>query len=452
MTSLETVMKPINRPVTVLVFALVTACSASSPMDHGSPATHFEASATQWPVPARGTSFGFAELGAPYWAVIDIDGDGKSDLVYTEDSDSNGVWGGDGAAYWKVFKNTGSGFSPSATQWSVPMRGVSGGFAKVSGQYWALTDIDGDGKPDLVYTEDGDSNGVWGGDGAAYWKVFKNTGTGFSSSATRWSVPVRGNSFGFSQVSAMYWALTDLDGDGKPDLVYTDDSDSSGVWGGDGAAYWKVFKNTGSGFSSSATRWSVPVRGNSSGFLQVSALYWALTDLDGDGKLDLVYTDDLDSNGVWGGDAAAYWKVFKNTGSGFSSSVTKWSVPVRGNSFGFAHANSQYWTVTDFDGDGKPDLVSSGDIDSNGVWGGNGSAYWNVFSNTDTGFSPEASRWGVPARGTSTGFDQVRAEYWGVLDLEGNGTPDLVYTDDGDSNGVWGGDGNAYWKIFRGAR
>jgi hypothetical protein len=33
----------------------------------------------------------------------------------------------------------------------------------------------------------------------------------------------------------------DLDGDGKPELVYTDETDSNGVWGGDSAAYWKIF-------------------------------------------------------------------------------------------------------------------------------------------------------------------------------------------------------------------
>src|SRR5262245_39339996 len=67
----------------------------------------------------------------------------------------------------------------------------------------------------------------------------------FSATATEWSVPVRGSMYGFDaaalQVSPWAWSTFDLNGDRKPDLVQTMDPATTNVWGGDAAAYWKVF-------------------------------------------------------------------------------------------------------------------------------------------------------------------------------------------------------------------
>jgi len=382
---------------------------------------------------------------------MDLNGDSKPDLIYTDEQDSNGVWGGDGAAYWKVFLNTGAGFATSAVKWSVPARGVQTGFQTVAGAYWATMDLDGDDKPDLVYTNEVDSKGVWGGDAAAHWKVYLNTGSGFASKATSWSVPARGVQNGFESVAGKYWATMDLDGDGKPDLVYTNEADSQGVWGGDGAAYWKVFLNTGSGFASTATHWAVPARGTANGFASIAdGSFWTTMDLDGDDKPDLVYTAEQDSNGVWGGDGAAYWKVFLNTGSGFAAKASSWSIPARGVTSGFETASGSYWATTDLDGDGKVDLVYTNEADSKGVWGGDGAAYWRVFLNTGSGFAPKAAHWSIPARGVQGGFQTVAGDHWATTDLDGDGKADLVYTNEVDSNGVWGGDSAAHWKLYLG--
>ena len=116
---------------------------------------------------------------------------------------------------------------------------------------------------------------------------------------------------GFQTTAALAWTTTDLDGDGKADLVQTEPPDGSGVWGGDAVAYGKIYKNIGSGFASAPTQWSVPMLGLAQGFQTTTAIAWITMDLDGDGKADLVQTEPTDGSGVWGGDAAGYWKVFR---------------------------------------------------------------------------------------------------------------------------------------------
>ncbi|NOU29045.1 MAG: hypothetical protein HOO96_14180, partial [Polyangiaceae bacterium] len=87
---------------------------------------------------------------------------------------------------------------------------------------------------------------VWGGDGAAYWKVYKNTGTGFATTATQWTLPALGTTEGYDQIAGYdgntEWVTLDIDGDGKIDLVNTATLADGKVWGGDGAAYWKVHR------------------------------------------------------------------------------------------------------------------------------------------------------------------------------------------------------------------
>ena len=64
------------------------------------PGTHFAATSTAWtlPVGAPG-SYGFDEIANSYWSTMDLDGDGKPDLVVTNGaSESN--------RRWLLYKNT----------------------------------------------------------------------------------------------------------------------------------------------------------------------------------------------------------------------------------------------------------------------------------------------------------------------------------------------------------
>ena len=430
-------------------------------------ATRFLQTATHWAVPIRGVGIGYNQTDyyvGPYWRTQDLNGDGQPDLINTYDPTANTVWGGDGAAYWKVYFGTRSGFAQTASQWAVPSRGVSVGYIQTDlyiGPYWRTLDLNGDGRPDLIDTYDSAAGTVWGGDGTAYWKVYLNSGTGFSRTAIEWPVPSRGLNVGYHQIDlyvSPYWRTQDLNGDGRPDLISTYDSAANTVWGGDTAAYWKVYLNSGTGFSQTATNWPVPRRGASDGYYtnsNANGPYWNTNyDLNGDGRLDLVDTYDSAASTVWGGDVKAYWKVYLNSGTGFSQTVTKWSVPSLGVSMGYGQPDyyvGPYWRTQDLSGDGLPDLINTYDSAANTVWGGDGAAYWQVYLGTRTGFSPTASHWPIPSRGMSAGYSQVdffAGPYWRTLDLNGDHWPDLVNTYDPAMNTVWGGDGAAYWQVY----
>jgi hypothetical protein len=297
---------------------------------------------------------------------------------------------------------------------------------------WSMQDIDGDGKPDLVVTSQG--NGTYadcfGVGSAPYWKVYLNTGSGFSSSATLWAVPAGGlinsssHNFGFNGVSGVgsvvnnsqNWTLMDLDGDSKSDLIVTSQGNGTydDCFGVSSAAYWKVYTNSGSGFNTTPVLWALPAGGylNSSahnfGFRFIAgapayennSLGWTTMDLDGDQKADLIVTSQGDgtyANG-FGVGASQYWKVYTNSGSGFNVSAVLWSLPAGGyinssaHNFGFnaigrglaSENNSQSWSTTDMDGNGTPDLVVT--EQGNGTYadcfGVGSAAYWKVYMNS----------------------------------------------------------------------
>lgn len=283
--------------------------------------------AMNWPVPKSGLDDGFYDATASnnyrYWRVLDINGDGKPDLVHTADTTKlQQVWDAAGSPYWKVYLNTGVGFGPPMN-WLLPQNGVTPGFYGTdvnTGSYnWNTFDIDADGMPDLVQTADlTKGQQVWDAAGAPYWKVFPNTGKGFGT-PSNWSVPMSGLSSGFysptANSSTQYWSTIDITGDGKPDLVQTADSTKSQqAWDATGSPYWKIFPNTGKGFGA-VVNWMLPTSGLSDGFFATGSTalsrYWGTFDINGDGSPDLVQTADSNASAqVWDVNGTPYWKVF----------------------------------------------------------------------------------------------------------------------------------------------
>jgi hypothetical protein len=316
------------------------------------------------------------------------------------------------------------------------------------------------------------------GTGSMYWKVFKNTGSGFATTATTWTVPDSQTSDGFYAAEVNtgtgWWTLRDLDGDGRPELVQTGDPSKSGgyVFGvGSASMYWKVFKNTGSGFITTASTWTVPSSNTSDGFYaaerRTGSSYWTLRDLTGDGKPELVQTGDPARTGgyVFGlSSGSPYWRVFGNTGSGFSTMGMTWAVPDAETTDGFFAAESSagtgFWQTIDVDGDGKPDLVQSGDPSRTGgyIFGaGSSSMYWKVFRNGGAGFATSAVAWIAPGSGTTDGFFGASAgsggAWWVTQDLTGDKRADLIQTGDPARTGgyVFGaGTAMPYWRLFKG--
>ena len=423
----------------------------------------FSTSVTNWPVPIGGFSnstanWGFNAIGGSAdgnsilnnqtWSTVDINGDGKPDLVVTAQNNASGintVFSPTSNPYWKVYLNTGSGFSTAVTNWTVPIGGfinaiTNWGFNAIGGsasgnsilnnQTWSTVDINGDGKPDLVVTAQNNASGfdtVFSPAANPYWKAYLNTGSGFSTAVTNWTIPVGGlyktsGNWGFnaiggsassnSTLNSQTWSAVDINGDGKLDLVVTAQNDASGfdtVFSPAANPYWKAYLNTGSGFSTAVTNWTVPVGGlyKTTGNWGYNALggsassnstlnnqTWSIVDLNGDGKLDLVVTAQNNASGsdtVFSPSTNPYWKAYFNTGSGFSTAVTNWTVPVGGlykstgnwgfnNVGGSASSNSildnQTWSIIDINGDGKLDLVVTAQNNASGF---------------DTAFNPAAN-------------------------------------------------------------
>ena len=278
----------------------------------------------------------------------------------------------------------------------------------------------------------------------------------------RWSVPSNGLTGGVhtnSVADGRYWDTFDINGDGKPDLVVTaDTTKGSQVWDAAGSPYWKVYLNTGTAFGPSI-KWSVPSNGLSDGIYTKSSTtalrHWATIDVNGDRKPDLVLTGDTTkSQQVWDASGSPYWKVYLNTGTGFGPATT-WPVPRSGLDDGFyeisANVGYRYWNLLDVNGDGKPDLVHTGDTTkSQQVWDVSGSPYWKVYLNIGTGFGA-VMNWPVPQNGAYEGVfatDTFGSRYWATIDMDADGKPDLVQTaDPTKGQQVWDASGSPYWKV-----
>ncbi|MCE3603623.1 FG-GAP-like repeat-containing protein [Massilia sp. P8910] len=205
--------------------------------------TGFSSGATSWPLPEATvyTSALGESINETYCCqsdaitdsksavdLVDLNGDGLDDLFIT--TGNTGIF--------DVYLNTGLGFSRKVRNWRLPEVSAqressshefpdsfpsSTSMTKVS-----LVDLNGDGLPDLYVTKGG-NNGVFG---PTIPVVYLNTGNGFSSTPTTWALPdatyqnetfdisacceTNPTSHGNTTVS-----LTDLNGDGLPDLYVT---------------------------------------------------------------------------------------------------------------------------------------------------------------------------------------------------------------------------------------
>jgi hypothetical protein len=232
--------------------------------------------------------------GAYSLAVADVNGDGKLDLLVANQCASvsnctNGVVG--------VLLGNGDGtFQPA----------VSYGSGGESASSVAVADVNGDGKPDLVVANEFDTTFTTGTVG-----VLLGNGDGTFQPA------MSSDSGGESAFSV---SVTDLNGDGKPDLIVANESAYVGMGGSVG-----VLLGNGDGTFRPATSTVTP--GENYGAL-------ALADFNGDGKLDVASGS---------GDAL----LLGNGDGTFQGPLV-------------LGASGQGIAVGDFNSDGRPDLAVGG--------------------------------------------------------------------------------------------
>ena len=228
----------------------------------------------------------------------DLNGDGKPDLIWQNDSTRQ-------VAVWYMGGPQGNTFQSFG--WMDP-NGVPG---------WtvvAVTDLDGNGKPDMVWQNDSTRQvAVWYM-GGPQGNTFQSFGWINSNGLPGWSVR----------------AFADLNGDGKPDIIWQNDSTRQ-------LAIWYLGGLQGNLFQSFSWIDSNGVPG------------WTVrgaADLNADGKPDLILENDLTRQ-------LAVWYMGGPQGNTFQS--FSW----------IDSAGQPGWHVaglTDLDGNGKPDVIRENDL------------------------------------------------------------------------------------------
>lgn len=302
---------------------------------------------------------------------LDYNADGKMDIVFPNASNQ-----------WEVLQSTGSGFTAINTGYTATGAG---------GNAW-IADVNGDGYPDLVFVA---------ASGTELEARF-NSSTGFSSTATVLYTTPSG-----STISPVQFASTgspyaysvisqgDFNGDGRTDLMLS--FTTSGV------TVPHVLLSTGSAYVDSG--YTFNDTHDSSGNSQVMAT-WRALDANKDGYTDIAFVD-----------KTGYWQISygEPTRPAFSSSVTSSVAILNPPTFGSILA-------LDWDGDGRVDILQATNPPPTP-----GTAWqWS----RDTGdILPTASGGtGSFTGAVSTGYvtDQQQTM---VADVNGDGLPDIVYAD-----------------------
>jgi hypothetical protein len=374
-----------------------------------------------------------------------------------------GGMGGNGSGGSAVVPS--NSFADGSTAWPVPEAGWTEGFhsatSVASYYHWSTFDIDGDGALELVQTADPASQQVLGGTINPHWRVYDNTGDGFASTYSEWSVPTPGWTDGFHSVSnatSYYrWFTIDIDGDGAPELVQTSDESTGYVFGGSSNPHWRVYDNTGSGFAPGFVEWAVPSAEWTEGFNSLDdASRWSTMDIDGDGAPELVQTSDYNTGAVFSAGIEPQWRVYDNMGNGFGTGFIPWRVPQSDLPDGISSSASAsgygMWATINIDGDPAPELVLTSDPDTGDVWGAGAEAHWRVYDNMGASFGEGYIIWKVPNAMWAEGFSFVASasgyQNWSTFDIDGDGSPELVHTANPDTGNIFGGASNPHWRFF----
>ncbi len=248
-------------------------------------------------------------------ALADFNGDGKPDLVTANFGTATRNYGNT----LSVYLNNGSGYSLK-TDYTV-------GLAPTC---VVAADVNGDGRPDLIATTSIKYDAATNKYLSDYTvSVLLNRGDGTFAPRVDYG---GGN---------LYVAVGDLNGDGKPDIVTVDGIDSIVL----------VLYNVGNGAFTGLYGYGVG-RG---------PVCVTLADVNGDGRLDIITANDETYDSATGQYVSGHSvSVLLNTGSGNFPATTsfapKTDYPVGGR--------TNYVTVGDVDGDGRPDIAVSRFYDS----------------------------------------------------------------------------------------
>jgi hypothetical protein len=230
--------------------------------------------------------------------IADFDGDGDLDIVIVSEDDQTN----------ELYLNDGAGSFTDASE-RIPVAGTTNGLA--------VTDLNGDGAPDLLLANNGQDAAV------------VNDGAGHFRDETEARLPV-------SPDVTQDVELGDVDGDGDLDLAVGNEGPNG------------LYINDGSGHFTDESRSRIPLRDTPEETREVD-----FGDVDGDGDLDLLFANV--SAFVAGADPRN--RLLINDGRGFFTDETETRLP--------ADTDSSFdGDFRDLDGDGDLDIVTgNSDVD-----------------------------------------------------------------------------------------
>ncbi len=276
----------------------------------------------------------FGDDGSSATFYVDVTGDGIVDIVHaSEYSSTNGIY---------VYKGNGRGSFSKTVIATTGMQAGTDGYVfagQSGGESSFMADVDGDGK--LDYATSGNDNKI---------HVYKGNGDG-TFVKTRITTALTGAngyaSSGTGGGEATF--LMDVNGDGKADLVATNEGDGRSVrtWLATTAGNFNTVPVTTINCQQTGSSQFTGVAGNETS---------GMADVNGDGKLDFVHVNEFDSN--------IDFFVFLGDGlGGFATTYVRSVVnnPAGTNFQVIGDYNSEYGQWIDVTGDGKVDFVTSAD-------------------------------------------------------------------------------------------
>lgn len=362
------------------------------------------------------------------------DGGGKNTLEDTAAGPACGAWT----------------YDDTPTEWSLPPGSSTGAFTRTvrdaadcEGGLPAtrLLDLTGDARPDLVQLSDCGDPAV----GDTAWRVWPGVEGGFGDEIG-WALP---GGHGASAFAALRDAadcsgegdlpasrLLDLDGDLRLDLVVTELCEDTTL-----AGAWRVHLNTGAGFDA-AEDWPISSAFSTGSFTAPRATKacdgledrpaWGVTDIDGDGPVDILLVDECDDDTA----PRTAWQHLANDGAGFATHAVAWAVPpdLQANALERSEADCAGgrpdYFLLDVAGDLRPDLVVPRPCTGQG-------SDWTVYENEGVGFAAVGSLRRAP---WALNFTVDRPERqvpecaslglpaWVMDDADGDRDADLTFT------------------------
>ena len=242
--------------------------------------------------------------------VTDVNGDGLPDILQAYASST-------GQQFFNAWLNDGNGGWVSSTNYTPPILFFNDANVPAGDMGVRVVDVNGDGLPDIIQH--------YGSTVTTY----LNNGNGWTQTTTTFQSPVI---FADSSNTDTRARIADVNGDGLPDIITTNQYDN-----GTG-----VYLNTGTGWTLDST-WTVPVTDNQ---------YVYYVDVNGDGLADVLESYETYNPYV------QTLHAYINNGHGWTLN-SNWTPPISffGNSSGSLYSLGV--RMLDVNGDGLPDIVQS---------------------------------------------------------------------------------------------